>query len=178
MQRKIFTCAVAALVLAVVGLTGCKTTRNGKNNPNPGGGGDVGSVPGIGHGSDLSVADRVGAEGWQRAPFQSDIVYFDYDSARVRPSEVSKLEAVAAYLKGHAGKLVIEGNADERGTAEYNRSLGEKRALACRDELVRLGASADRISTVSYGKEKPSVVGHDEAAWAKNRRCEFVLAGQ
>jgi peptidoglycan-associated lipoprotein len=118
----------------------------------------------------------VGAGGLQHGQFAA--VLFDYDSARIRPSEISKLEAVAAYLRSNPGKLVIEGHCDERGTAEYNRALGERRALAARDELVKLGIEASRMSTISYGKDRPVDMGHDEAAWAKNRRCEFVVVSQ
>ena len=105
-------------------------------------------------------------------------VLFEYDSARIRPSEESKLQTVAAYVKSNPGKLVVEGHCDERGTAEYNRALGERRALAARDELVKLGVDTSRISTVSYGSERPSDSGHDEGAWSKNRRCEFVVVNQ
>jgi peptidoglycan-associated lipoprotein len=105
-------------------------------------------------------------------------VLFDYDSARIRPSEEPKLEAVAAYLKANPGKLVVEGHCDERGTAEYNRALGERRAIAARDELVKLGTDASRMTTISYGKDRPADPGHDEGAWAKNRRCEFVVVTQ
>ena len=75
-------------------------------------------------------------------------VYFDYDSARIKPSEMSKVEAVANTLKGNTKKLIIEGNTDERGTAEYNRALGERRAGAAREALIRLGIDTSRISTV------------------------------
>jgi peptidoglycan-associated lipoprotein len=119
----------------------------------------------------------VGAEGLPEHG-QFAAVLFDYDSARIRPSEDSKLEAVAAYLKANPGKLVIEGHCDERGTAEYNRALGERRALAARDALVKLGVDASRMSTISYGKDRPVDPGHDETAWAKNRRCEFVVVSQ
>ncbi|MGO9528724.1 MAG: OmpA family protein [Verrucomicrobiia bacterium] len=105
-------------------------------------------------------------------------VLFDYDSARIRPSEQSKLEAVAAYMKANPGKLVVEGHCDERGTAEYNRALGERRAIAARDELVKLGVDTSRMSTISYGKDRPADPGHDEMAWGKNRRCEFVVVNQ
>ena len=74
--------------------------------------------------------------------------------------------------------VTIEGHADERGTAEYNLALGERRALAARTYLVSLGLSADRLRTVSYGKEFPFDPGHDEAAWAKNRRAQFVLTSK
>ena len=111
-----------------------------------------------------------------RSAFAADIVYFDYDSSSLKPSEESKLAAVASALKSDtAAKLLIEGNCDERGTEEYNRALGERRALAAREALVADGVEADRIATRSYGQDRPADPGHNEAAWKKNRRDEFVL---
>ena len=117
-----------------------------------------------------------GLSGADLAHGQFAPVYFDYDSSRIRPSEDPKLQAVAAYLKSNPGKLVVEGYCDERGTAEFNRALGERRALATREELVKDGADGSRITTISYGSDRPADMGHDEAAWAKNRRCEFGIA--
>jgi peptidoglycan-associated lipoprotein len=77
--------------------------------------------------------------------------------------------------KDSAAKVRIEGNCDERGSDEYNLALGEKRAKAAMEYLVTLGIPAERLSVISYGKEKPADPGHDEAAWAKNRRDEFVV---
>jgi peptidoglycan-associated lipoprotein len=103
-------------------------------------------------------------------------VHFAFDSAAIKSSEQSNLEAVAAALKGDANtKLLVEGNCDERGTEEYNRSLGERRALAAREALAKDGVDPSRIRTISYGKDKPADTGHDESAWAKNRRDDFVL---
>ena len=86
------------------------------------------------------------------------------------------LQSVAQQLQSNpADKLFIEGNCDERGTEEYNRSLGERRALAAREALAGLGIDPMKIRTISYGKDKPADPGHDEAAWAKNRRDDFVL---
>jgi peptidoglycan-associated lipoprotein len=83
---------------------------------------------------------------------------------------------VAKHLKGKpTDLLLIEGHCDERGTEEYNRSLGERRALALRDALGKLGVSGDRIRTLSFGEDKPADAGHNEAAWTKNRRGEFIL---
>jgi len=111
-----------------------------------------------------------------RAALANDTVHFAYDSAAVRKSEHSNLEAVAFALSADAStKLLIEGHCDERGTEEYNRSLGERRALALREALAKLGVDPSRIRTISYGKDHPVDPGHDEAAWAKNRRGEFVL---
>jgi peptidoglycan-associated lipoprotein len=101
-------------------------------------------------------------------------VFFDYDRAVIRESERGKLEQVAEYLKAHPQDFVlVAGHCDERGTSEYNRALGERRASAAREYLIRLGISAERIETISYGEDKPAVEGHDESAWAQNRRAEF-----
>jgi peptidoglycan-associated lipoprotein len=103
-------------------------------------------------------------------------VYFDFDRSLVKSGERPKVSAVAEYLKGHLAEAVrIEGNCDERGTEEYNRALGERRALALRAGLVELGAEARRIMTVSWGKDKPVALGHDEASWSQNRRGDFIV---
>jgi peptidoglycan-associated lipoprotein len=111
-----------------------------------------------------------------RAALASETVYFDFDSAAVKASERSKVDAVANYLKGKSGiALLVEGHCDERGTEEYNRSLGERRALALREGLAAAGADPQRVITRSFGEDKPSDPGHDESAWRKNRRGEFVV---
>jgi peptidoglycan-associated lipoprotein len=103
-------------------------------------------------------------------------VHFDYDSSAVKKSEHANLQSVASVLSSDAStKLLIEGNCDERGTEEYNRALGERRALALREALAKLGIDPLRVRTISYGKDKPADPGHDESAWAKNRRGDFIL---
>ena len=103
-------------------------------------------------------------------------IHFAFDSSVIRSSEKANLQSVASALKGDpTTKLLIEGNCDERGTEEYNRSLGERRALAAREALAKDGIDPSRVRTISYGKDKPVDPGHDEAAWAKNRRDDFVL---
>jgi peptidoglycan-associated lipoprotein len=106
-------------------------------------------------------------------------VYFELDSSDLSPSAQKALDANAALLKKYAtGAVTIEGHCDERGTAEYNLALGERRAIAARAYLVSLGISADRLRTVSYGKEFPFDPGHDESAWSKNRRAHFVITAK
>jgi peptidoglycan-associated lipoprotein len=109
--------------------------------------------------------------------FKASTVYFDFDSAVVKQNERSKAEAVAEHLKRTpTHKIQIEGHCDERGTEEYNRALGERRALAIREYLVlSLGVASDRVYTISYGEDRPAESGHDEPAWKKNRRGEFIL---
>jgi peptidoglycan-associated lipoprotein len=106
-------------------------------------------------------------------------LFFDYDSSEVTGQGQAVLGEDAALLKRYPSWVVtIEGHCDERGTAEYNLALGERRAVAARTYLVSLGISADRLRTVSYGKEFPFDAGHDEAAFAKNRRAHFVITAK
>jgi peptidoglycan-associated lipoprotein len=103
-------------------------------------------------------------------------VFFDYDSADLSPAAKSALDENAGVPKKYGTwVLTVEGHCDERGTPEYNLALGERRAVAARTYLVALGVAADRLRTVSYGKEFPFDPGKDEAAWAKNRRAHFVI---
>jgi peptidoglycan-associated lipoprotein len=126
--------------------------------------------------SKLADAREVGNMTEDREVFKTSTVYFAYDQASVRPGETSKLDAVGQHLKGKLEtKILIEGFCDERGTEEYNRSLGERRALALREYLIHYGISAERIVTRSWGEDKPVDPGHTEEAWSKNRRGEFVL---
>jgi peptidoglycan-associated lipoprotein len=111
-----------------------------------------------------------------REILKSETVYFDYDKASVKSSEVPKVQRAAAYLKNNpTASLRVEGNCDERGTEEYNRSLGERRALAVRELLAASGIAADRITTLTNGEDQPADAGHDETAWSKNRRADFVV---
>lgn len=106
-------------------------------------------------------------------------LFFELDSNDVSTSGQQVLQANAAVLKKYPNmQITIEGHCDERGTAEYNLALGERRALAARTYLVSLGIAADRIKTVSYGKEFPFDAGHDESAWLKNRRAHFVITAK
>jgi peptidoglycan-associated lipoprotein len=105
--------------------------------------------------------------------------FFDYDTAELSAEARAALDANAATLKKYASWAVtIEGHCDERGTAEYNLALGERRALAVRRYLVALGALADHLHTISYGEEKPADPGHEESSWAKNRRAEFKVSAR
>ena len=103
-------------------------------------------------------------------------VYFGFDASALPAGEMAKIEAVAAHLQEKPGRVVIiEGNCDERGSNEYNLSLGDLRATSIRAYLESIGIAPNRIQTKSYGEEKPAVIGHDESAWAKNRRGEFAV---
>lgn len=101
-------------------------------------------------------------------------VQFAYDSATLNPSQTAICEAVASHLMDRGG-VILEGHADERGSRDYNLTLGERRALAVRAYLIELGVSPSQIQTRSYGEEKPANGNHDEAAWSENRRVEFAI---
>jgi peptidoglycan-associated lipoprotein len=112
-----------------------------------------------------------------RNKWQNQTVYFEFDRSVVRAGEAAKVDAVAREFKGcdPESDLLIEGHCDERGTPEYNRALGERRALALREYLVHAGVNPEHVHTISFGKDNPAVSGHDEAAWSKNRRGVFIL---
>ena len=102
-------------------------------------------------------------------------VYFGFDASNLQASEMAKIEAVAAHLKQTGRVVIVEGNCDERGSNEYNLSLGQVRATAIQGYLVTLGVDPAKIQAKSYGEEKPAVVGANEGAWSKNRRGEFAV---
>ena len=123
------------------------------------------------------IASRPLEEINRAAPLQA--VFFGYDSSELDAAARVVVEANAAILaQNPLWVIAIEGHCDSRGTPEYNLALGERRAYAVRDHLVRLGISADRVQTISYGEEFPFVPGETEEAWAANRRAHFVVTGQ
>ena len=104
------------------------------------------------------------------------LVYFDFDKYDIRPDMKPVVEQDSAWLsKFKTAKVLIEGHADERGTEDYNLALGEKRAKAVQDYLASMGIAPDRMKIISYGKSQPLDPGHDESAWAKNRRVQFLV---
>jgi len=183
---------VMALGLCV---TACKTKEPPTTQLPKSGSGTVGSRGNEGPGSSGKINDTTGLTpeeidkqgglpfgdghpGWNqdREPLKADTVHFDYDKSTIRADERPKVSAVADYLKGNsAAAVLIEGHCDERGTEEYNRALGERRALALREELARLGIDPKRVDTVTFGRDRPADTGHSEASHAKNRRGEFVV---
>jgi len=119
------------------------------------------------------LADKLNAQGILKE------VLFDFDSADLNGDSKTILNDNAAQIRQHAPLAVrIEGHCDERGTTEYNLALGDRRARAARDYIVSLGIPANRLRTISYGKERPADPGHTEAAWAQNRRAEFVFIAE
>ncbi len=103
-------------------------------------------------------------------------VYFGFDTTTIAPSELEKIDAVRDHLNANSDRVVtVEGNCDERGSTEYNVSLGENRAIVVRNYLIQSGIAAERIKTVSRGEENPAVIGQGEECWSKNRRDEFTI---
>jgi peptidoglycan-associated lipoprotein len=146
---------------------------------------DVGPGAALGDAGKLNPAELGGIksnepgshQGWieNAEMFKGDTVHFDYDRSEVRASEKSKVAAVAEAMKANAScALRIEGHCDERGTEEYNRALGDRRALALREALAKLGIDPTRVDTISYGKDRPVDTGASDAAHARNRRGEFI----
>jgi len=164
--------------------TGCRNHKPVGVTPiPPGQGGQVGELPpgGTMGGNQAGGGEQTSISSFEnmtedRAALANYTIHFAYDSSVIRHSEGANLQSVAAALNSdRSAKLLIEGNCDERGTEEYNRALGERRALAAREALAKLGVDPARIRTLSNGKDKPADPGHDESAWSQNRRDEFVL---
>ena len=192
------TCKSLALGLtAALALVGCtKTPIHVTRIPGQGpDAGLVGNGPKLDSGDSIAPApgitsDEINANGgiaatdpsqydnWNAdaAALQAYMVHFDYDSSTIKASEESKVTAVADHLKGPAAvALRVDGHCDERGTEEYNRSLGDRRANALREKLATMGVDPKKIVTRSFGEDKPLDPGHNEAAYSKNRRGEFIL---
>jgi peptidoglycan-associated lipoprotein len=172
------------LVAFSIVATGCRKSPK-RITPLPGATGKpgdeglaLGSGQPLDNGAGISTTSLEEFEGMNadRAALAAYTVLFDYDSSAVKSSELSKAQAVSETLKSDGTvKVLIEGHCDERGTEEYNRSLGERRALALRTELAKLGIDPSRVRTLSFGEDRPADPGHDEGAWAQNRRGEFIL---
>lgn len=155
MGTKLLTLIAAAFLLVA-----CSSTS--ATSPTAGGAGAGGAaVPGSQEDLVVNVGDRV---------------FFNFDQYDLTPQGQATLQAQAAWLQQYPNvSLIIEGHADERGTREYNLALGERRAVAVRNYLIALGVSPTRLTTVSYGKERPAVVGSNDSAWAQNRRGVSVV---
>lgn len=135
-----------------------------------------GQGTGVGAGqSSVTGVNLAGSDTEKAGPQISKVIYFDYDSASIKPEFQAIIDAHARYLKANKGsKVVIEGHTDERGGREYNLALGQKRSEAVRRALALLGVSDGQLEAVSFGKEKPAASGTDESVWAKNRRAEIA----
>jgi peptidoglycan-associated lipoprotein len=156
MKLRILTFIAAALLLA-----GCASDKEASTSDTSGSSTGGTAAPGSIEDFQVNVGDRV---------------FFDFDSYEIRADAQDTLNKQAAWLGQYANyAITVEGHCDERGTREYNLALGERRANAVRNYLVAQGVDPSRIQTISYGKERPEVVGNDEAAWAQNRRGVTVL---
>lgn len=183
-SKKLCLCVFMALVVPFA-VTGCgkkKPADDAAAAASAPGSGQEAAPTGETPGQNESLATPGGqegqgkfAEGRTSGPMLP--VYFEYDSSKVEGDQVSRIEHNGDFLKENKGKKIkIEGNCDERGTREYNLALGERRANAAKKYLIKLGVEAGRLSTVSWGEEKPLVFGQDEQSWAQNRRADFVFA--
>jgi peptidoglycan-associated lipoprotein len=180
---------LALATLLALPTVGCKKTptnvTNLPNNPNTGQPFDpnagkpiANDTPNPETSGGLAEPGRDKYAGWPADAelLKADTVHFDFDSSSVKNSEKSKVMAVASYIKANSANAIrVEGHCDERGTEEYNRALGVRRAVALREELVRDGVDPEKVITLSYGEDKPVDPGHNEAAWRKNRRGEFIV---
>ena len=179
--------AVLALSVAALVATGCAKKQTVKSEGTQGDTGAA-SAPSVGEApvkemplapppsDQLASAAQAGVAVTEEKPSQFDDVRFDFDKSVVKEDGRKTCQVVAGYLKKNPGaKLLIEGHCDERGTSEYNMALGDRRATAVMTYLVSLGVPKSALSTVSFGKEKPLDPGHNEEAWAKNRRAHFLL---
>jgi len=184
-----FTCLLVCALALTFAATGCKQKPVGVTNiprsptgkpGDPGPGAGVSDTSGIGSGEGVPLPKGFqnieGDYDMDRKTFEANMVHFDYDSAAIRSSERANVQAVADYMKSAGNKaLLVEGHCDERGTDEYNRALGERRALSVREALIQLGADASKITTRSHGRDRKIALGNDEASHAQNRRGEFVV---
>ncbi len=186
MKKNIIYSTVLAFAV-VIASTGCKH-HPPPLTPLPNGGyGNVGEVGGGGTlppggpitpGQPFAEPTAFNPDDWNMDPnaLAADTIHFAFDSAVIRDSDQANLQAVAQALQSDStANLLIEGNCDERGTEEYNRSLGERRADTAREALGGMSIDPSRIHTISYGKDKPVDPGHDEAAWSKNRNDTFII---
>jgi peptidoglycan-associated lipoprotein len=140
----------------------------------------AGQAGSIQSGSQSTARTESGAAAAARtagSPSSARSIYYDFDKSIVKDQFRPVVESHGGYLAGHSGaKVVIEGNCDERGSREYNLALGQRRADSVKAKLKLIGVTEAQIETVSWGKEKPKAQGHDEAAWAENRRSDIVYS--
>jgi peptidoglycan-associated lipoprotein len=170
MRFSLVTTFAAALLLAACS-TPSEETANTGSSGNSGASTSQQSTP-----AQPTIAKPVPGSQEDLTVEVGDRVFFDYDMYNIRPDQRGTVEALAAWLDTNPSvTLTVEGHCDERGTREYNLALGERRANSVRDYLVALGINPGRLSTVSYGEERPAVLGSNDSAWAQNRRGVFVV---
>jgi len=172
------TTVVASLTsLALALMAGCASQSTQESEPAPAPAPAVSSARATPQPTPATAAPR-GTPGYSTRTAsmpQARSVYYEYDKSEIKADGVKTIDAHAQYLREHPEvKVKVEGNADERGSAEYNLALGQRRADAVSKRMAILGVSSERIETVSFGKEKPKASGHDEQAWSENRRSDIV----
>lgn len=134
-----------------------------------------GATSGYNDGADGSASQIDDARTAAERALTNNVVYFEYDSSEIKAEYQTVVDAYARYLVANpVAKVRLEGHTDERGTREYNVSLGERRANAVRDALAGAGVTAAQVSVLSYGEERPAAAGHDEAAYSQNRRVQII----
>ena len=172
MRFSLVTTFAAALLLAA-----CSTPSEEASTTSGSGSSGTGTTSQSSSGDTGSTISRPAAGTQEDLTVEvGDRVFFDFDKYDIRADQRGTVEALAAWLDTNPSvALSIEGHCDERGTREYNLALGERRANSVRDYLVALGVNPARLSTVSYGEERPAVLGSNESAWAQNRRGVFVV---
>jgi peptidoglycan-associated lipoprotein len=172
------TAGLTVILAAALLLAGCakKPTTQPEAKPSEPVQSSAGATSGTGT-SDAGAAQSLGANAEADAAAKNRIL-FDFDSAEIRPEFAPVISAHGKRLAGdHALHVRLEGNTDERGSAEYNVALGERRAQSVKRALLLQGATDPQLTTVSYGEERPVAAGHDETAWAQNRRVDLVYTG-
>lgn len=161
-----------ALAVSVAWVAGCSTTGGTGDSGSASGADSAATSQGAGSGSGLSGSSVAGSA--QSVANLRTVFYFDFDKSVVQSDSFADLEGHAQYLAANPAVSVrLEGHADERGTREYNMALGERRAKAVERFLQINGVAADQMETISYGEEKPAVLGHDGGSWSQNRRVEL-----
>ncbi|MBX9706299.1 MAG: peptidoglycan-associated lipoprotein Pal [Caulobacteraceae bacterium] len=171
--------ALIAAAVAALGACAPRAPVEGATGPTPGASANVPAYPGPGGGAIDGSGLGSSAPGSENDFVMNvgDRIYFDLDSYQISPEAFPRLDAQAAWLQRYPQVTVrIEGNADERGTREYNLALGARRAESIRNYLIERGVSAGRIDTISFGKERPIAQGSNEEAWARNRNGRTALA--
>ena len=180
MKRLLLSILMVGLV-AACGTTPKKDEGAAVEDRKPGTG-EMVDRPGVKGAESQALKDKPFAGGPLRDPnniLSKRSVYFDFDSNIVKDEFKPMVSAHARYLQQNGGtRMRIEGNADERGSREYNLALGQRRADAVKQMMLLLGARSTQIETVSFGEEKPRATGHDEASWAENRRADIVYQGE
>jgi len=174
---KFFT-SLSLLLLVAFSMTASTCRRGGSKNAGVNPDGTIVDWTTVGPGEPLTFDETRGGLFESGTPVAHNIspVYFAFDSYRVAPGEMVKIQMAAEHLRSNPRDVaVVEGHTDERGSREYNLALGERRALAVRETLVGLGVSPDRIQTLSFGQENPAASGSGEAVWSLNRRVEFNI---